>query len=65
MLRQLEFDFNPGSDINYIKPVNIPTELEIDEKIDDYNWYRTSKWGDMILDTLPYGWRLYLSLIHI
>ncbi len=61
MSHQLEFDFDYASDIPQIKsvniPINIPTEVEIDDDFD--NWYRTSKWGDKILDTLPYGWRLY------
>ena len=41
-------------------------EVEIEKiEVEDFEWYKTNKYGDWILDHIPYGWRLYYKYCDI
>ena len=61
-MNQLEFDFIGIHNQESIRarPINeAAIELEENPIINIDDWHRTSKWGDWILDHIPYGWRIY------
>ncbi len=43
-----------------VKKINERLEESENTPIDfEEKWYRTNKFGDWLLDTMPYGWRIY------
>jgi hypothetical protein len=41
---------------------------KVDEKSENtslHDWYRTNKYGDWLLDHIPYGWRMYYKYYDI
>ena len=51
---------------NTVKKINERLEESENTPIDsEEKWYRTNKLGDWILDTVPYGWRVYYKCSDI
>lgn len=61
-MNQLEFDFiGIHNQVSRARTINEDV-IELNEK---FEWHRTSKWGDYILDHVPYGWRVYYKIQDI
>jgi hypothetical protein len=61
-MKQLEFDFYPTTHTDALRTHIINERLLESEKspiVEETEYYRTTKLGDWILDTFPYGWRIY------
>jgi hypothetical protein len=61
-MKQLEFDFYPTTHADALRTHIINERLLESEKspiVEETEYYRTTKLGDWILDTFPYGWRIY------
>jgi hypothetical protein len=61
-MKQLEFDFYPITHTDALRTHIINERLLESEKspiVEETEYYRTTKLGDWILDTFPYGWRIY------
>jgi len=61
-MKQLEFDFYPTTHTDALRTHIINERLYESEKspiVEETEYYRTTKLGDWILDTFPYGWRIY------
>ena len=51
---------------NTVKKINERLEESENTLIDsEEKWYRTNKLGDWILDSVPYGWRVYYKVSDI
>lgn len=51
---------------NTVKKINDRLiESENTPIADKVEWYRTNKFGDWLLDTVPYGWRIYYKVSDI
>lgn len=51
---------------NTVKKINDRLiESENTPITDEVNWYRTNKFGDWLLDTMPYGWRMYYKYCDV
>jgi hypothetical protein len=61
-MKQLEFDFCPLTHTDALKTHIINERLLESENspiVEETEYHRTTKLGDWILDTFPYGWRIY------
>ena len=51
---------------NTVKKINERLEESENTPIDSEDkWYRTCKFGDWLLDKIPYGWRMYYKISDI
>lgn len=61
-MKQLEFDFYPITHTDALRTHIINERLLESENspiVEETEYHRTTKLGDWILDTFPYGWRIY------
>lgn len=66
-MKQLEFDFDVPANVNVLRTHAIREHIWNDDIEDDddcvlnlkEDWFRTTKFGDWLLDKIPYGWNIY------